>query len=246
MKYNVNKRPITFSVTSPIPCPYLEGKIERRLVTNLCNKDSIPLHDRLSRAGFRRSHNLVYAPVCDSCSACIAVRCLVNEFKTSNSQRRILRLNQNLNVIETPAQATAERFELFSMYQTSRHTGGDMATMDYYDFQALIEETPVVTSIIDFYDPEDTLIGGCLVDIMDDGLSAVYSYFHPDYKKNSLGSYIILWLIKRAKQLSLPYLYLGYWVSGSQKMVYKDKFQPLEYYNTNGWQKFNRGNLELI
>ena len=240
MKHNMNKRPIPFFITAPIPCPYLDGKTERRMVTDLATTDAIPLHDKLSRVGFRRSHNLVYTPVCHECSACLAVRNVVEEFEPSNSQRRILRLNQNLVVNENPAKATNERFELFSLYQDKRHTGGDMASMDYYDFQALIEETPVVTSHIDFHNEDGVLLAGCLVDIMEDGLSAVYSYFDPTYKKNSLGSYIILWLIQRTKQLSLPYLYLGYWVKGSQKMAYKDKFQPLEYYDAVGWGKLKK------
>ncbi len=240
MKHNIKKRPIPFFITAPIPCPYLDGKTERRMVTDLATADAIPLHDKLSRVGFRRSHNLVYTPVCHECSACLAVRNVVEEFKPSNSQRRILRINQNLVVNESPAKATNERFELFSLYQDKRHTGGDMATMDYYDFQALIEETPVVTSHIDFHNEHGMLIAGCLVDIMEDGLSAVYSYFDPTYKKNSLGSYIILWLIQKTKQLSLPYLYLGYWVKGSQKMTYKDKFQPLECYNGLGWEKLKK------
>jgi arginine-tRNA-protein transferase len=240
MKHNMKKRPIPFFITAPIPCPYLDGKTERRMVTDLATTDAIPLHDKLSRVGFRRSHNLVYTPVCHECSACLAVRNVVEEFEPSNSQRRILRLNQNLVVNENPAKATNERFELFSLYQDKRHTGGDMASMDYYDFQALIEETPVVTSHIDFHNEDGVLLAGCLVDIMEDGLSAVYSYFDPTYKKNSLGSYIILWLIQRTKQLSLPYLYLGYWVKGSQKMAYKDKFQPLEYYNAVGWGELKK------
>lgn len=240
MRYNTNKKPTSFFVTSPVPCPYLQDKTERRLVADLFSQDPILLNNKLSRAGFRRSHNLIYAPVCDGCSACLAVRSVVHKFKPSNSQRRILRLNQNLVIKENRAQATSERFELFAKYQNSRHTGGDMATMDFYDFQALVEETPVITSVIDLYDVEGTLIGGCLVDAMDDGLSAVYSYFHPDYKKNSLGSFIILWLIERTKQLSLPYLYLGYWVEGSNKMAYKAKFQPLEYYNSKNWQTLKK------
>ena len=243
MKHNVKKRPTTFFITAPIPCPYLDGKTERRMVADLATTDAISLHDKLSRVGFRRSHNLVYTPVCHECSACLAVRSVVDKFNPSTSQRRILRLNQRLIVNETPAQATTPRFELFSRYQAARHTGGDMATMDYYDFQALVEETPVVTSHIDFHNEHGTLIGGCLIDTMEDGLSAVYSYFDPNFQKYSLGSYIILWLIERTKQLSLPYLYLGYWVGGSQKMVYKDKFKPLEYYSPMGWKKFNKDNL---
>jgi leucyl-tRNA---protein transferase len=243
MKHNVKKRPTTFFITAPVPCPYLDGKTERRMVADLTATDAISLHDKLSRVGFRRSHNLVYSPVCNECSACLAARNVVDEFKPSNSQRRILRLNHNLIVNETFAKATTERFELFSKYQDVRHKGGDMATMDYYDFQALVEETPVITSHIDFYNEHGTLIAGCLVDTMEDGLSAVYSYFDPKFKKNSLGSYIILWLIERTKQLSLPYLYLGYWVAGSQKMAYKDKFQPLEYYSPTGWKKFKKDGL---
>ncbi len=227
----------------PLPCPYLDGKSERRLVTELSGHHTISLNDKLSRIGFRRSHNLVYTPICIDCSACLAVRNVVGSFQPSTSQRRVLRLNKKVYAIESSAKATTERFELFSLYQEYRHFGGDMATMDYFDFQALIEETPVNTSIIDFYDEHETLVGGCLVDTMEDGLSAVYSYFHPEYKKNSLGSYIILWLIERSRQLGLPYVYLGYWVKGSQKMAYKAKFQPLEYYSADGWLKFDEREL---
>ena len=107
--------------------------------------------------------------------------------------------------------------------------------MDYFDFQSLIEETPVDTSLYDFFDEDETLIGGCLVDTMSDGLSAVYSYFEPDYKSRSLGSYIILWLIEKTRQYDLEYCYLGYWIEGSAKMSYKDKFQPLEYFTNDQW-----------
>jgi len=240
MKHSITQRPTSFFITAPLPCPYLDGRVERRMVTELSGVDSISLHDTLSRVGFRRSHSLVYAPICHGCSACLAVRTIVADFKPSSSQRRVLKLNDNVFAEEKPTKATNEQYELFSRYQDSRHTGGDMATMDFYDYQALVEETPVDTSMIEFRNEDGVLVGGCLVDIMVDGLSAVYSFFDPKYHKNSLGTYMILWLMERSGQLNLPYVYLGYWIGGSQKMAYKDKFQPLEYFAADGWHKFDK------
>ena len=239
MKHSITQRPTSFFITAPLPCPYLGEKVERRMVTELSGIDSTSLHDTLSRVGFRRSHNLVYAPICQDCCACLAVRTLVEEFEPSASQRRVLRLNDNVIAVEKSAEATSKQYELFSRYQDSRHTGGDMATMDFYDYQALVEETPVETMLVEFKNDDGMLVGGCLVDIMADGFSAIYSYFDPQYHKNSLGTYMILWLIERAKQLNLPYVYLGYWIGGNQKMAYKDKFLPLEYFTADGWQEFN-------
>jgi arginyl-tRNA--protein-N-Asp/Glu arginylyltransferase len=240
MKQNIERKPTSFFITAPLPCPYLSNRVEQRMVTELSGSDPITLHETLSQAGFRRSHSLVYTPMCKDCSACIPVRTVVNKFQPSTSQRRILKLNKNITAEEMPARATSEQFELFSRYQEKRHTGGDMSSMDFYDFQALIEETPVITVHINFRNEHDFLIGGCLVDIMSDGLSAVYSYFDPNYHKNSIGSYMVLWLIERTKQLGLPHLYLGYWIKGSKKMAYKDKFSPLEYYAAEAWSKFDK------
>jgi arginine-tRNA-protein transferase len=240
MNYNIERNLTSFFITKPLPCPYLPNKFEQRMVTELSGSDSMLTHETLSQAGFRRSHNLVYTPMCSNCSACIAVRTMVNEFEPSASQRRVLRLNKNITAEERPAHANLEQFALFKRYQEERHTDGDMSLMNFNDFQALIEETRVVTSHISFFNEFGCLIGGCLVDIMSDGLSAVYSYFDPDYKKNSLGSYMVLWLIQRTQQLGLPHLYLGYWINGSQKMAYKDKFFPLEYYTSEGWKSFDK------
>ena len=191
MKYSVNREPTSFFVTSPLPCPYLDGQVERRLVAELKGGDEILLHDTLSRVGFRRSHGIVYAPICPSCSACKAVRTVVGEFKPSVSQRRVKRINKDIVVNKRPALATQEQHALFVKYQEARHTGGDMATMDYYDYQALIEETPVNTFILEFRDL-DHLVGACIVDEMADGLSAVYSFFDPTNKRKSLGTQIIM------------------------------------------------------
>ena len=238
MNYSVNRKPTSFFVTSPLPCPYLDGQVERRLVAELEDWDGISMHDRLSRVGFRRSHGIVYAPICPSCSACKAVRTVIGEFKPSVSQRRVMRINKDIIVNKKPALASHEQYALFAKYQEARHTGGDMATMDYYDYQALIEETPVNTFILEYRDL-DYLVGACIVDEMADGLSAVYSFFDPINKRKSLGTQVILALFDLALQWRLPYVYLGYWVSGSQKMSYKEKFQPLEYYNGNEWTRSN-------
>ena len=238
MNYSVNRKPASFFVTSPLPCPYLDGQVERRLVAELEDWDGISMHDKLSRVGFRRSHGIVYAPICPSCSACKAVRTVIGEFKPSVSQRRVKRINKDIVVNKRPALATHEQHALFVKYQEYRHAGGDMASMDYYDYQALIEDTPVNTFILEYRDL-DHLVGACIVDEMADGLSAVYSFFDPINKRNSLGTQIILALFDLARQYRLPYVYLGYWVSGSQKMSYKEKFQPLEYYNGNEWTRSN-------
>lgn len=238
MKHSITQRPVSFFITAPLPCPYLDGKVERRIVTELSGVDAASLHDTLSRVGFRRSHSLVYTPVCHGCTACHAVRSIAQSFEPSTSQRRVQKANTDIIIEERDHWATAEQYELFSRYQESRHTGGDMATMDFYDYQALVEETPVDSSLIEFRLPDGKLVGGCLIDLMADGISAVYSFFDPKLRQRSLGTFMILWLIERAKQLDLPYVYLGYWIGGSQKMAYKDKFQPLEYYTQDGWKLF--------
>ena len=236
MKHQLNQGPTVFYVTSPAPCPYLEGKIERRLVAELTGRDEIKLHDTLSHVGFRRSHGIVYAPICPNCQACIAVRTAVQDFKPSVSQRRVIRINKDVNMFQKLPLATYEQYELFSKYQEFRHAGGDMSTMNYEDYQALIEETSVNTFILE-YRISSVLVGACIVDQMADGFSAVYSFFDPIHKSKSLGTQIVLNLISMAKQYGLSYLYLGYWVSGSKKMSYKEKFQPLEYYDGKGWTR---------
>lgn len=235
MKHHLSNRPTPFFVTAPLPCPYLPGQTERRIVTELSGRDASNLHDTLSRVGFRRSHGLIYAPICQNCSACLAVRTVVDDFVLSQSLRRVLRNNADITGEAKEARATTEQFKLFSRYQESRHAGGDMATMDFYDYQALIEETPVDTSVIEYRDSEKNLIGASLVDRMSDGISAVYSFFEPDMPRRSLGTYMVLRLIDVAIRHELPYVYLGYWIKGSRKMSYKERFEPLQYYIGGIW-----------
>jgi len=224
-----------FFATTSLPCPYIQGRVERRVVTELVGRDAVTLHDQLSLAGFRRSHGIVYAPACPDCQECIPVRIVVPAFSLSRSQRRVAKKNHDICVVEAAAEATDEQYQLFSRYQHARHASGDMAKMDYYEFQALIEETPIDTFVAEFRTPDDRLVGAVLADRVDDGLSAVYSFFDPDEDWRSLGTYMVLWLIENSKRQGLGYVYLGFWVKSSQKMAYKATFLPLEKYTPQGW-----------
>jgi arginine-tRNA-protein transferase len=237
MLHRPPRRPQFFYTTAPLPCPYLPGRTERKIVTELSGTEAEALHERLSRAGFRRSHNIAYAPVCPGCQACVPIRVVSEDFTPDRTQRRILRANADLTVSEMPARATAEQFTLFQRYQKNRHADGDMAAMGYYDYRAMIEDTPISTGILEFRDAQDRLLGACLTDWLADGLSAVYSFFDTDQEKRSLGTFAVLWLIGRARSLGLPYVYLGYWVPESRKMAYKARFRPSEILISGAWHR---------
>jgi arginine-tRNA-protein transferase len=241
MLHRPPRRPQFFYTTAPLPCPYLPGRTERKIVTELSGTEAEALHERLSRAGFRRSHNIAYAPVCPGCQACVPIRVVSGEFTPDRTQRRILRANADLTVSEMPARATAEQFTLFQRYQKNRHADGDMAAMGYYDYRAMIEDTPISTGILEFRDAQDRLLGACLTDWLADGLSAVYSFFDTDEDKRSLGTFAVLWLIGRARSLGLPYVYLGYWVPESRKMAYKARFRPSEILISGAWHRLDDG-----
>lgn len=230
-----------FFTTTPLPCPYLDGRTERRMVTELMGANAADLNDRLSLAGFRRSHTIAYTPVCDGCQACVSVRVPVRRFEAGRTQRRITNRNTDLTAIERAPIATHEQYALFKAYIDTRHGDGDMALMGEGDYRALVEETPVRSSLVEFRDSDGQLVAGCLVDNLFDGLSAVYSFFDPDLNARSLGTYVVLWLIEEAKRRNLDYVYLGYWVQGSPKMDYKRNFRPLEAYTPGGWKALDSG-----
>ena len=236
MSYKPPRRPQFFYTTAPLPCPYVAGRTERKVVTEIAGAEADALHDRLSRAGFRRSHNIAYAPVCPGCQACIPIRIPVATFQPDRTLRRIARANAKVEGYEVAARATAEQYQLFQRYQQARHGAGDMATMSFYDYRAMVEDTPVETFIIELRDPDDRMVAACLADRLGDGLSAVYSYFAPGMDQRSLGSFTILWLIARARALGLPYVYLGYWVPESRKMAYKARFRPAEILMGGTWR----------
>lgn len=229
-----------FYVTAPQPCPYLEGRMERKLFTALQGDQAEALNNTLSKQGFRRSQNVLYRPSCAECSACLSARIRVADFELSKSQRRVMRRNRHLIRRASSPWATEEQYELFRNYLDARHADGGMADMDLFEFAAMVEETPVRSRLIEYEDsrkPEgEGLAAVCLTDVLDDGLSMVYSFFEPDLQRDSLGTYIILDHIEIVRDLGLPYVYLGYWVPGSTKMGYKSRFQGLEIYRAGAWE----------
>ncbi len=226
-----------FYVTAPQPCPYLPGRMERKLFTALQGESARRLNDGLSKQGFRRSQNVLYRPSCTDCAACLSARIDVAAFTPTKSQKRTIRRNAGLIRRATSPWATEEQYALFRRYLASRHATGGMADMDTFEFAAMIEETPVRTRVVEYADADGTLVATCLTDILDDGVSMVYSFFEPDRPKASLGTYVILDHVEIARENGLPYVYLGYWVPGSDKMGYKAAFSGLEVYAGGRWQR---------
>ncbi|MCC5968153.1 MAG: arginyltransferase, partial [Natronohydrobacter sp.] len=168
-----------FYVTAPQPCPYLSGRMERKLFTALQGEQAEAMNDTLSKQGFRRSQNVLYRPSCADCNACLSARIRVADFVATRSQRRILRRNRHLQRQVTSAWATEDQFDLFRRYLDARHADGGMADMDVFEFAAMIEETPVRTRVLEYVQTSETgkrsLSAVCLTDVLDDGLSLVYS-----------------------------------------------------------------------
>jgi leucyl-tRNA---protein transferase len=233
-----------FFVTSPAPCPYLSGKTERKVFTELKGPHAEALNDALGRIGFRRSQTVAYRPSCLDCQACVSVRVAAGEFEPSNAQRRNMRRNGDIVVTECRPWATSEQFDLLQRYLDRRHPGGGMAAMDEIDYADMVEHTAVSSFIIEYREPsrdgeQGRLIGACLTDRQGDGLSMIYSFYDPEHEaRTGLGNFIILDHIRRAAEAALPYVYLGYWVEGSQRMQYKIRYRPLERLSPTGWQRF--------
>jgi len=234
-----------FFVTSPAACPYLAGKSERKVFTELKGQHADALNDALSRIGFRRSQTVAYRPSCQDCSACVSVRVVANEFVPSSTQKRNFRRNSDLVATVCQPWSTSEQFELLQRYLGVRHPGGGMTTMDESDFADMVEHTPVTSYIIEYREPSadgvtpGRLVGACLTDRQCDGLSMIYSFYDPHHETRSgLGNYIILDHIYRSVEMGLPYVYLGYWVEGSARMQYKIRYRPLERLGSNGWECF--------
>jgi arginine-tRNA-protein transferase len=234
-----------FFVTSPAPCPYLPGKTERKVFTELKGPHAEALNDALGRIGFRRSQTVAYRPSCLDCRACVSVRVVAQEFAPSSEQRRNLRRNGDIVVTECRPWATSEQFELLQRYLASRHPGGGMAAMDEIDYADMVEHTAVSSFILEYREPSSDggpgrLIGACLTDRQGDGLSMIYSFYDPEHEaRTGLGNFIILDHIRRAAAARLPFVYLGYWVEGAQRMQYKIRYRPLERLGPAGWQRLS-------
>ncbi|MBD8065008.1 arginyltransferase [Devosia sp. PTR5] len=218
-------------LTAAMPCPYLEGRMERKLFTHLSGRRASALHHLLSDNGFRRSQNLIYRPACEGCAACQSVRIVAGQFETNKRFRRVLRNNADLSSEVRPTEATEEQFELFKRYLDARHVGGGMTQMDFHDYEYMVEDTPVQSTLVEYRlreHPEQPLVAVALTDVMPDGLSMVYSFYDPQMSQRSLGTFLILDHIAQVRQAQLDYVYLGYWVKDSPKMAYKAQFQPLQ------------------
>jgi arginyl-tRNA--protein-N-Asp/Glu arginylyltransferase len=236
-----------FYLTSPSACPYLPGKEERKVFTHVIGKRARDLNELLTQGGFRRSQTIAYRPACDSCRACVSVRVVADEFSPTRNMRRVLRENRDVIGAVVPNRPSSDQYSLFRRYLDARHTDGGMADMSVLDYAMMIEDSHVDTRIIEYrrrgIDSGITgrgtgeLLAVCLTDEMSDGLSMVYSFFDPAEAARSLGTFMIMDHIARAKALGLPYLYLGYWVEGSKKMDYKARFLPQERLMPAGWMR---------
>lgn len=231
---------VVFYGTAPQPCPYLDGRVESKIVTELSGRGAEELHNRLVLAGFRRSHGLAYRPACRGCDACVPVRVPVATFEPDRTQRRIARRNADLMVEELPPRATSEQYALFRRYQRGRHHDGGMALMGARDYREMVEESAVDTRVIEFRAPDGRLVAVALTDYVADGLSGVYKFFDPDEARRSPGVAVILWHIARARALGLPHAYLGYWIADCAKMTYKANYRPLEALGPDGWRPLSR------
>jgi arginyl-tRNA--protein-N-Asp/Glu arginylyltransferase len=210
--------------------------MERKLFTALQGDAADKLNNSLSKQGFRRSQNVLYRPSCAACSACMSARIKIADFSPTRSQKRVMKRNAYLTRRATSPWASEEQYDLFRTYLGGRHATGGMADMDVYEFAAMIEETPIKSRVFEYTDPTDnSLVAVCLTDVLDDGLSLVYSFYQPEKYRDSLGTYIILDQIDIAWEIGLPHVYLGYWVKGSDKMGYKASYSGLEIYFEHAW-----------
>ncbi|HEX2592887.1 MAG TPA: arginyltransferase [Rhizomicrobium sp.] len=244
-----NTRVPQFFLTPGGPCPYLPGRTERKVFARLAGSYAQGLSEALTHSGFRRSQMIAYRPACEGCNACVSVRIVVDEVDLSRSQRRVEKRSADLVRSHVAPEATREQFGLLRAYLDSRHAGGGMSDMGLFDYVAMVEETPVDTHITEYRRKSTNgqpgaLMACALTDVLRDGLSMVYSFFHPGETQRSLGTYMIIDHIREAKSRGLPYVYLGYWVRGSEKMDYKSKFAPLEALGREGWERLQKAPAE--
>jgi arginyl-tRNA--protein-N-Asp/Glu arginylyltransferase len=227
-------RDLKVYTTYPHSCSYLEDQEAVTLFVDPRQKIDKTLYSNLSAVGFRRSGSHVYRPHCTHCNACIPARIPTATFEPNRRQRRALRRNQDLVVKGSGDIRDQEAYELYKTYIEQRHADGDMYPPDREQYESFLSNEWGCTDFYRFYD-NDKLVAIAVVDVLVDGLSAIYTFFDPDASKRSLGGFAIQWQIQRACELGLDYVYLGYWIKGCQKMAYKSEYRPLELYLNNRW-----------
>jgi arginine-tRNA-protein transferase len=218
----------------------LAGKEERKVFTHLVGERAPELNNILTQGGFRRSQSIAYRPACEGCRACVSVRVVAKDFRPSQSMRRIVRRNADIGSEMRIAVPTSEQYSIFRAYLDSRHRDGGMADMTVLDYAMMVEDSHIETRIIEYRRGErgsGDLVAIALTDVLGDGLSMVYSCFEPEEAARSLGTFMVLDHIARARRMGLAYVYLGYWVRGSRKMDYKGRFLPQERLMPDGWAR---------
>ena len=230
---------LKFLVTPPHTCSYLEDRDAVTLFVDPTSKMSSQLYSALSALGFRRSGKHVYRPHCGTCQACVPIRIPVDEFEPRRIHKRIISRNADLDVEVRAAEYRDEYFLLYSDYMASRHADGDMYPPSPDQFQSFLLSTWSDTRFVVFSQRAKP-IAVAVMDVINDGLSAIYSFFDPAEERRSLGSYAILQQIELARKMGLTHLYLGYWIQECRKMSYKSEYQPFERYRGNRWVRADR------
>lgn len=226
---------IQFYLTAQYDCSYLPDRRARSQVATPAHLIDNQAYSALIRAGFRRSGQFTYRPNCEQCQACVPVRVVVADFAPNRTQRRCLKRNQALSARFFPLDFKDEHYALYRDYLASRHAGGGMDRDSSEQYTQFLLSSNVDSVMVEFRDGE-TLVMVSVLDQIEDGLSAVYTFFDPSREQDSLGVYGVLWQIELAKRLELPYLYLGYWIAESRKMAYKKQYPPLEGLVEGRWQ----------
>ena len=220
-------------------CSYLPDRQAINIYADPHHPHPRAVYNQLIKRGFRRSGEYVYKPGCSKCSACVPVRILCDDFQLRRTDRRNLSRNHDLSVDFQPARYSDTYFDLYCRYLDARHAGGGMDDPDPEDFERFLLNPWGETLFVDIC-AEDRIVGVAVTDATADGLSAVYTFFDPDFSARGLGRYCILQQIKLCQAMSLPYLYLGYWVDGCRKMQYKTEFCPQEQFDGHQWQRIDK------